>query len=289
GDDALGKAEAQHIELRIGETDAWIWTDPVWLERVLRNLMDNAIKYTLRGSVCLECEDDGDKVRITIRDTGLGIAPDNQQRVFQEYFQVHNASRDRANGVGLGLAIVKRACDLLGHPITLRSELGVGSEFVITLPRIRDAVMTSPDPTADIANASGEFDGLVVVVVEDDREVAQATHAVLEEWRCIPVSCTGAEDAIWQLEAQGLTPHAVIADYRLAGVATGSDAIALLRREFGALPAALLTGEVNAAELQNPDTAHCAVLQKPLTAAKLRDLLRGFRSASVASASASVG
>jgi signal transduction histidine kinase len=133
--DYRGEAQAKGIELRIVDTDLWIWSDPLWLERILRNLLANAIKYTEEGSVSLLCDEGADTIRLIVRDTGIGINQNDQQHIFEEYYQVGNVARRVDRGVGLGLAIVKRACDLLNHPIIVRSEPGVGSEFVLVLPR----------------------------------------------------------------------------------------------------------------------------------------------------------
>lgn len=279
GNDMRAHASAQGLVLHVGMTQAWVHSDPVWLERILRNLLDNAIKYTKAGgSVSIGCTEDGEQIRISVRDTGIGIAPQDQVRVFEEYFQIHNPSRDRSQGVGLGLAIVKRACDLLGHAITLRSEPGQGSEFSLEVPRGRCAPAPSElDILPPQAHARGDFSGMVVVVIEDDQEVMEATDALLREWGCITLCAPGADEAISGLRARGLRPHGLIADYRLSAGASGTAAIAALQRAFPGLPAALVSGELGAAELQTQEHHPYAVLQKPLTTAKLRELLKSFR------------
>jgi signal transduction histidine kinase len=113
---------------------AVVRSDPVLLERMLRNLLENSLRYTRRGGVLLGCRRWGDRLRIEVVDTGIGIAPEKLEAVFDEFHQIDNPERDRAKGLGLGLAVVRRLARLLGHEIEVRSEPGRGSCFAITLP-----------------------------------------------------------------------------------------------------------------------------------------------------------
>ena len=269
--DYCGEAQAKGLELRVGSTAAWVVSDSLWLERIVRNLVSNAIKYTQAGSVSVACEAAGDTVRLSVADTGIGIGPDQQQRIFEEYYQVNNPARNRELGVGLGLAIVKRACDLLGHPISVRSAAGVGSEFTLTLPTCAPEASARADERIAVSD-DARLEGLVVVVVEDDREVGQAMAEMLGEWGCIPVICGDAAEACAALSSRDLAPHTIISDYRLRDNVTGIDAIAALRARYGALPAVLVTGEMavsppDASELDYP------VLQKPVAPGRIRELL----------------
>ena len=275
--DYRGEAQAKGIELRVAETTAWVYSDQLWLERILRNLLANAIKYTHRGSVYLQCEEGADTVRVAIRDTGMGIGPDEQQRIFEEYYQVNNPARNRDHGVGLGLAIVKRACDLLGHPISVRSELGAGSEFSVVIPGCEPDSAAGRDE-GRLERPGVELEGFVVVVVEDDQAVAQAMTAMLEEWRCVPVMCENAEEAIAFLSARRLSPQAVIADHRLRDNLSGIQVIEMLRAQYGPVPAALVTGEMNIARLWAEKQLDYPVLQKPVAPARIRNLLQQFKS-----------
>src|SRR6185369_10898162 len=182
--DFRGAAQAKGLELRIVAADLWICTDPLWIERVLRNLLANAIKYTHHGSIAMRCEETTDTVSIIVRDTGIGISASDRQNIFDEYYQVKDPERRGDSGVGLGLAIVKRACDLLGHPVSVQSEPGVGSEFRIVLPKSDSRPSASVRP-AVIEESSCSLDGFVVVVIEDDDNTARAMTELLEECRCV--------------------------------------------------------------------------------------------------------
>ncbi len=122
------------LELRLVPTTLRIVTDPTLLERLMRNLLENALRYTASGRILLGCRRAGNGVRIEVIDTGMGIAPENHEAVFEEFHQVGNANRDRSQGLGLGLAIVRRLVTLLGGHIELRSALGRGARFSLVLP-----------------------------------------------------------------------------------------------------------------------------------------------------------
>jgi two-component system, sensor histidine kinase len=278
GNDYRGTAQAKGLELRITTADLWISSDPLWIERVLRNLLGNAIKYTHHGSVTVRCEESADTVGIVVRDTGIGISVANQQNVFDEYYQVKDAERRGDSGVGLGLTIVKRACDLLGHPISIQSEPGVGSEFRVVAPKSdsRPSASTKRDAMEE---SGSSLEGFVVVVIEDDNNTARAMTALLEECRCIAVVHADADAAIADLTSQGLQPQAMIADYRLRDNLTGIDAIAMLRAKYGPIPAALVSGEIDIVERHAERRLDYPAMRKPLDLANIRSLLRTFKSA----------
>jgi signal transduction histidine kinase len=122
------------LRFEIAHCDAVVHSDPLLLERILRNLISNAIRYTERGEVAVSCEEVPDGIRIEVRDSGIGIAPEHLPHIFEEYYQVGNRQRDRSKGLGLGLAIVRRLEQLLGYRMTLDSAPGKGSRFVFVVP-----------------------------------------------------------------------------------------------------------------------------------------------------------
>ncbi len=126
--------QAKQIELRLRPTRAAAFSDPLLVERIVRNIVANAIAYTDSGRVLVGCRRRGRSVLIEVWDTGRGIPTAEQARIFQEFYQVGNPERDRGRGVGLGLAIVKRLTALLGHPLKLRSQPERGSVFTLELP-----------------------------------------------------------------------------------------------------------------------------------------------------------
>ncbi len=136
--DFVAEAAAKSVELRWVACSARVYADPIHVERVLRNLVSNAVRYTPQGRVLVGCRRRGAAIEIQVCDTGLGIAPEHRELIFKEYFQLHNPERNRQKGLGLGLAIVQRLVELLGSPLTLRSEVGRGSSFGLTLPLAAD-------------------------------------------------------------------------------------------------------------------------------------------------------
>lgn len=144
------EAAAKGVELVLAPTKATVLSDPVLLERVMRNLIGNAVRHTETGWVLVACRRRDGQYRLEVRDTGPGIAPALQEAVFEEFFQVGNPDRDRAKGLGLGLPIVRRLAAILGHPLEMQSKPGRGTAFRLLVPRA-DAAATEPEarPAAD--------------------------------------------------------------------------------------------------------------------------------------------
>lgn len=136
-------ALSKGLRFEMANSNAEVYTDPMLLERILRNLLANAIRYTEQGEVAVSCRQSDHGLQIEVCDTGIGIAPEHLPHIFEEYYQVGNRQRDRSNGLGLGLAIVRRLDQLLGYRMTLDSTLGAGSRFVFAVP-LADAA-ASPD------------------------------------------------------------------------------------------------------------------------------------------------
>ncbi|MEJ1963356.1 MAG: HAMP domain-containing sensor histidine kinase [Gammaproteobacteria bacterium] len=129
------QARAKRLELRVIRCSAFVKSDPALVERVLRNFISNAVRYTERGRVVVGCRRHKDALRLSVYDSGIGIDPAQQSLVFEEFYQVDNPERDRSKGLGLGLAIVQRLARLLDARVTLQSRRGHGSLFAIDLQR----------------------------------------------------------------------------------------------------------------------------------------------------------
>lgn len=129
-----GLAEAKGLRLRAVPTNAVVRSDPALLERIVRNLIGNAIRYTETGGVLIGCRTRGDRLWIEVYDTGRGIAEPDRRRIFEEFVQLDRPDRDRSEGIGLGLAIVERLARLLEHPVTVRSVEGRGTVFAVGVP-----------------------------------------------------------------------------------------------------------------------------------------------------------
>ena len=250
-------------------------SDAVLLERCLRNLLDNALKYTAQGGVLLALRRHGPAAaprwRLQVIDTGIGMTPEVQARVFEEFYQADNPERDRTRGLGLGLAIVQRLLRLLGHPLQLRSRAERGSCLSLDLP-----ALSEPAPQATPAAAPGPDRALCVMVVDDDADVRDSLVALLERWGHQVLA--GPDDpALLQAWQQAGRPavHAVLADLRLRGSLTGVAVVQRLRATLGSrLPALVITGDIAPDRLTLLRDSGLPWLPKPVMPMRLRSWLQ---------------
>jgi signal transduction histidine kinase len=267
---------AKGLRWSVHPTDDWIWTDAVLAQRILRNLLENAVRYTTSGEVRLRARRKGKLIHCQVWDTGIGIARADQPKVFDDYFQVQNSARRAQDGLGLGLGVVRRLVALTGTRINLRSRLGKGSCFAIAFEA---GVAQAPqpvyaDPQAADVQIWAPADNECVLVIEDQANVLDAVVTVLKDCGWCVLGGDNAMDLVRQAAEQDTWPSAVICDYRLGPGYNGFDAIAELRHEFGnELPAVMVTGdlspqiEVQAAELG------IRLMHKPLDRAQLLQAL----------------
>jgi signal transduction histidine kinase/CheY-like chemotaxis protein len=253
-------------------------SDPVLLERLLLNLAANAIRYTQRGGVLMGCRRRDQWVCIQVWDTGIGIAPEQQQAIFQEFYQVANPEGDRRRGLGLGLAIAARLAHLLGCRISVASRPGKGSVFALEVPRGEKPAT----PPVEVS-ALGTIDsvrGAFVLVVDDDALVCSAMQSQLKGWGCQVVTATNGDEAVAAIEPFDRFPDCVLCDYRLPGAETGISVVRrlrdLARYEF---PAALISGDTTPESLREAKASGLPLLTKPVAPAKLRALLEHLVSA----------
>ncbi len=260
--------------LRAQQRDFATRSDAVLLERCLRNLIDNALKYTDSGGVvvrlkALTCVPP--RWRVEVKDTGAGIAAELQSQVFEEFFQVGNPERDRSKGLGLGLSIVRRMSVLLAHPLGLRSSPGRGCCFHLDLPWIEvesPAVSLAADRDATLV-AKG------LIVIDDDALVRDSLSTLLQHWGHRVIQGADAQEALaaWEKASQPRLDAAVV-DLRLREGHTGLEAIALLRNRLGGqLPALVITGDIAPQRLQALNDAAQPWLPKPLMPMRLRSWL----------------
>lgn len=238
--------------------DACVRTDPVLLERIIGNLMGNAIKYCDSGAVTLTAVAKGDNWILRVHDTGVGIAKEEQEHIFEEFYQIDNEERDREKGLGLGLAIVRRLVNLLSLQLELESELGSGSTFTLQLPgERRTKVRDKKELPGDVILTS-----LKVLVVDDEAEIRFGMRAILESWGCEVLLAEGGETAI---DAVQLTQPAIaLVDFRLRGNDNGIYVIQSLRRLYPDLPALLISGDTAPDRLRYAGEAGITLIHKPV-------------------------
>ncbi len=266
-------AAEKGLTLQVRSTQAWSYTDPVLVERILINLVANAIRYTESGWVSIGARQEGDGLRLEVWDTGPGIPQAYQDKIFEEYFQLVNPERSRDKGMGLGLAIVARLARLLGTPVNVYSEPGKGSCFSFRLPacqpenRLEDTAVAPGSAETQLRHA-------LVACIDDDLGILEAMVELLAGWGMEVAAGPDVAQVQADLMQLGRSPDVIVSDFRLAGGCSGVEAIASLRQAFGAqIPALLITGDTAAETIQAIDASGLAVLHKPLRPAKLRAML----------------
>lgn len=264
-------AEERGLRLRVRPCPLWAHSDPMLLERVLFNLVGNAIRYTREGTVLVACRVRGERIRIEVRDSGIGIPAEAQDIIFQEFVQLENPERARNKGLGLGLAIVRRLTLLLGHTLELRSRPNLGSVFTIEIgraPPVRD------QRDLEAERPPGDLFGTRVAVVDDDPLALASIHSLLVSWGCEVQACTGLDSLLMELSTRGVTPEVVVSDFRLQGSRNGIDVIRGVRNRYDPkLPAILISGDTGSDTLRLAQHEGLVLLHKPVRPAKLRALL----------------
>jgi signal transduction histidine kinase len=271
--------EAAHEKgLRLGvvSSSAWVRSDFILLERIVLNLVSNAVRYTPHGGIVIGCRHRGNRLRIDVWDSGPGIPQDQQQHIFGEFYQIGGRQLDRRAGLGLGLSIVDRLGQLLEHPVELASRPGKGSCFSITVPltTARRATVEAVEPPAMVIDPAR---GKLIVVIDDDALVLDGMRGLLQSWGCLVV--TGASDiaALAQLAQEGGRPDLIISDYRLANGRTGIETIERLRDALdSAIPAFLISGDTGPERLREASASGHQLVHKPVPPMTLRTTLNRF-------------
>jgi signal transduction histidine kinase/CheY-like chemotaxis protein len=277
------QALAKGLELRVMASTAFARSDVALLERILRNLVSNAVRYTVCGKILVGCHRMRGKLRIAVYDTGPGIALEHQQLVFEEFYQIGNPERDRAKGLGLGLSIVQRLAKLLGAPILLVSQLHRGSMFAIDLPLAEEA---EERIDALVSRPAVSLQDARIVVVDDEAAVLEASKALLEQWGCQVVVAASGFQAVQCLAGSSRPPDVLICDYRLREGESGLDVVERLRDEFNRhIPALIVTGDVVPESLQKLPAGDLKVLHKPVPERVLREAIEAMLAAGHSAAS----
>lgn len=245
--------------------DVLAWSDGVLLERVVRNLIENSIRYTERGGVLIAARRRGEKLRIDVLDSGIGIPDAALPLIFEEFYQVGNQARDRTQGLGLGLAIVGRLVRLIGAEVRVRSRQGRGTGFCVAVPLC--AASDRPvAPAAPVAAVTGRR----VMVIEDDPTVRMGLQLMLEGWQCEVLGAATGEAALELGERDGWRFDVVLADHRLGAGLTGTETAAEIGRRAGrAIPTLIVTGDTAPERIQEVRGSGFEMLHKPIAPAEL--------------------
>ena len=272
-----GEAKIAHdkgIELLVDSPAVWIQSDPSLLERIVRNLVSNAVQHTEQGRVAVRVRTIAGKVVLRIADTGIGIPADKLDEVFDEFVQLHNPERDRNNGLGIGLAIVRRLTALLNIQLRLRSRVGRGTVFSLSLGAAVAAPAKAEESTGhtrSTADMKDSANDALVIVIDDDLSIREAMAALLTGWGYQVVLAGGLEEFLPTMVTLSKVPLLLICDLRLRQGENGIETVEYLRSQYNDdLPAILVTGDTAPEPLQQAQQSGFVLLHKPVSPESLR-------------------
>lgn len=267
----LPQADAQGTQLVHCPTTVWVQSDRLALERILSNLIANAVAFSPNGRVLVGVRRRGARVEVQVLDNGAGIAEDQKQQIFGEFYQAANPGRRSGQGFGLGLVIVERLCSALGYPLSVHSTFGKGSCFGVSLPRCSaapDELEVRPHPGGHISTK------LQVLLVDDEESVRDAMARLFAKWDVSATICASTHEAIKVVREKPDTVNCILVDQRLGegldGVSLAQQLNALLPR---AMPVAIITGETAGDWYEQAQMLGFSVLFKPVKQIRLRAFL----------------
>ena len=267
------QSDDKNLELTCQTTSLHVYSDSVLLQRILSNLISNAINYTENGHVEIRLSESTDSILIEIIDTGLGISVSEQKRIFEEFYQLGNPERDKKKGLGLGLSIVKKLCLLMDIPLSLDSQRGQGSSFGIKLPLCAKPINTSETiKTLSYQNLMSKK----ILVIDDEDIIREGLSELLSRWQCDVIATDSEENACKAIQAKGVKPDLIIADYRLRDNKNGVDAINKVKALFDGIdiPTIIISGDTEPARLKQVALSGYELLHKPVKPAQLRMLMQ---------------
>lgn len=279
----FGPAAAEKgLRLRFIKSGLIVRSDKKLMKRLLQNLVSNAVKYTQSGGVAIGVRGHGKSYRVTVYDTGIGMARREQRQVFDEFKRLDDGART-AGGLGLGLSIVDRIAGVLNLSVSIVSEPGTGSCFSVTVPHVArnvgEAALLERESVAARPGRAHQTDltGVVVCCIDNEVAILDGMRGLLSRWGAIAVTGATAADIGKALHTESLLPEMVLADYHL-DEGTGIEAVKELRWKFGAeLPAVLVTADRSPEMQARAEASGIAILNKPVKPAALRTMIAQFR------------
>jgi two-component system, sensor histidine kinase len=260
------ECDRKMLRFKVWPSATWVHSDPALLDRILLNFVANAVKYTpTGGGLLVACRHRGERVEIQVWDTGLGIPPEHQESIFNEFVQLNNPERDRNKGLGLGLAILR-----------LRSRPGQGSVFSVSVPRVKNKGALAE--RAEVVDQHlRPLQGLRLAFIDDEPHIIQAVSDMCTPWGVEVVSASGLDALLARLG--NTPPHAILTDYRLRDGKTGIDLIDAVRRRWPdgqLIPATVLTGDTETDLASVAKRQHIGIIYKPISPRTLQDVLRAL-------------
>lgn len=261
-------AEAKDLALTCVPTSLWVDSDPVLLQRILLNVIANALRHTRQGRILIGCRRRGGNVEVIVADTGIGIDAAHLPHVFEEFYTAVPTQAGASTGLGLGLAIVKRLATLLDHRVSIESTLDKGTVVRILVPRTEPLQAARPlePPIAE------PLRGVHVLIVDDEVSARDAMRGLLARWGCDVAAAESGDEAVEH--ARKRPPDVVLCDLRLRDGETGIDVVDRLKRECDCdVSYAFVTGESSPESLAQARATGHPIAFKPTTPGKLRALL----------------
>ena len=272
-DEFLAEASEKGLQLSLRASDCSVHSDPVLLERILRNLISNAVRNTLTGEVAVSGREQDGTLVLEVRDTGVGIPPEHRDRIFDEFYQLRSPNGTSTKGLGLGLSIVKRLCDLLGHPIRVSTQVGRGSTFNVEVP-LATTALREPLAALSASRPADDLAGKLIVVIDDEAAIIDGMKILLCGWGATVIGSTTGEDVVTAVHAAGKLPDLIIADYQLGAGPDGIEVVQSIRQELDPeIPAILVTGTMAPDLVASARNARLEFLLKPVIPDKLRSLI----------------
>ena len=239
--------------------------DPSLLERALRNLVENALRYTSSGGVLIGLRQRGPRVRIDVIDTGVGVPAEKQGEIFDEFIQLNNPGRDLSKGLGLGLAIVARLAALMNGKIEVNSHFGRGSRFSLSLPCAKAATQ------AEALETLHEDPAGRILIVEDNVILRHGLENIAQQWGCETYTAGSGEEALDVAAANNWRIDAIVTDYRLGAGLNGVQAAQEIARRSGRdFPTLVLTGDTAKNRIAEITASGFDLLHKPVSTEELR-------------------
>jgi signal transduction histidine kinase/CheY-like chemotaxis protein len=270
------RAREKGLDLRIVPSKLAVVSDRVLLERVLSNLLANAIRYTDVGRVLVGCRRRGRFLRIIVADTGIGIAPEHHAAIFEEFYRVSDSQASARHSLGLGLNIARRLSDILGHDLGLESMLGRGTSFFIDVPigNVWHSGTAEPEISERIG---GEFAGLCCLVLEDDKMLRDALTAMLERWGLSVITIDDFDNAASAVAEFPKQPDIILTDYRLRGRTQGTDLVGEINDILEKpCPALVMTAETAPEVVRAIKAQGFPLLIKPVSPPSLRVVMHNL-------------
>lgn len=275
-------AREKGLNLIFAPSTATVRSDRRLLRRLLQNLVSNAIKYTIEGSVKINCREHDGRLRIEVEDTGLGIPAAQKQAIFREFHRLREGAKV-ARGLGLGLSIVERLARVLDHKLSLKSVVGAGSKFSIDVP-LSSAVPSSPPARSTLRVDPSKLSGIAVLCLDNDPQILDGMETLLSGWGCQVLKATDVKSASAAIRRKKIDLSGLLVDYHL-DEGNGIEAIVELRRRLKAdLPAILITADRSRKVRDDALVHDIPVLNKPVKPAALRALLAQWRLQRIAAA-----